>query len=224
MTVGEPGAAGGLLPLTAANACRLHHWAWAKEPYKGCTLVAPSTAPQVCTCVWVLPGYPGTPHCCTYWAQSQCCIHHIWHSSPCGGFPVAFGHNAPLFFPNGRFASWCLATLFFFLGLALLLFHHIRCDSVCLMYTCMFSGRLFSTWHSVLRIIKDNSVLPLRAFNLFVPDLLPCHVISFIRGMKWVSACAVWEQRGNSDSSSPSPSCTNSCKRIIKARGTRMEP
>lgn len=147
-------------------------------------------------------------------------------SSPCCGFPAAFGHNAPLFFPNGRFASWCLATLFFFffLGLALLLFHHIRCDSVCLMYTCVFSGRLFSTWHSVLRIIKDNSVLPLQAFNLFVPDLLPCHVISFIRGMKWVSACAVWEQRGNSDSSSPSPSCTNSCKRIIKGRGMRMEP
>lgn len=77
------------------------------------------------------------------------------------------------------------AWQFFFPGLCYV-FHHILHDSMCSIYTCKFSGKLFFTWCLVLNITKDNSVLPPWALNLLVPDLLPCHAISFIRGMKQV--------------------------------------
>lgn len=47
---------------------------------------------------------------------------------------------------------------------------------------------------TVLNMSKDNSVLPLSAFNLLDPDLLPCHVTSFVRGTKQV--CVQCETRG----------------------------
>ena len=87
-------------------------------------------------------------------------------------------------------ATWLL----FFLGFAMPFFHHILHVSMCSIYTCMFSGRLFFIWNFVPNVIKANSVLPPWAFNPLVPDLLPCHVISFIRGMKRV--CVQCKSRG----------------------------
>lgn len=171
---------------------RVHHSVGAKEPHKGGFLTACNVNP--CEFVYVHLHYlvfmaiptavptQGNPHSAliifnyhlvVVW---QCPLYTILH----------FSFRKADLYP----ATW----LVFFLGFAMPFFHHILHDSTCSIHTCMFLSRLFFTWHLVLNIIKDNSVLPPRAFNLLVPDLLPCHVVSFIRGTKRV--CVQCKRRG----------------------------
>lgn len=118
---------------------------------------------DVYTCVTWFSWQPPVRH---HPGKTSCCISHIWRLSHCCDLPVSWAHTASC-------CSFRKADLYPTTWLL-----HTPHNSVYSTQTCMFSGRLFFTWHLVLNIIKDNSVLPPRAFNLLVPDLLPCHVLA----------------------------------------------